>query len=335
MSERSHRIARRRIEKDILFIISQVDTESTFKLSFDMVGRILFIMGVFKVLYNEKYAQSNDSSTSCSSISFNIKSNKERVFHESLWAMLKSPLGDFVQVSLLKDVLLVLYDSHYIAASILSDKLKSTAPDKHIEMLERHDNSACDILVSGFKELCNEPFYASVSSWLRSNEVRRLQFAGHCFSPAIDSRSRAIDERRIRAYVLSSPNKDEDEWSMSEVPDEKESAAVGSSSRGVGEFWCNLLGERLSPTIDARIDRMYAKRRQSLDKLDLIRYKETERLREQCTFKPVTVSSSRRHSVKPLYNSSVLPIATASPGKPKLQLQRSKSYNSARSGQRL
>eukprot|EP00826_Nyctotherus_ovalis_P022486 TRINITY_DN17422_c0_g2_i1.p3 TRINITY_DN17422_c0_g2~~TRINITY_DN17422_c0_g2_i1.p3 ORF type:complete len:110 (-),score=4.90 TRINITY_DN17422_c0_g2_i1:45-374(-) len=94
-----------------------------------MIGRVLFIMGVFKVLYNEKYAQSNDFSTSCSSISFSLKSNKERAFHENVWAMLKSPLGDYVQVNLLKDVLLVLYDSHYIAISILSDKLKSTTLD--------------------------------------------------------------------------------------------------------------------------------------------------------------------------------------------------------------
>jgi len=157
------------------------------------------------------------------------------------------------------------------------------------------NNKDCDSLVNGFKDLCNEPFYASISNWLKSKEVKRLQSNYKPFSPSIDSRSRVLDAKRIKAFNTNR----EDDWSISEIPDERDFPTASRSKLA------SLLIEE-SPTFDARVQWMYEKRRQSLDKLELIKHKELGRIKEECPFKPVITNYSRRHSVKALFNVLVL-----------------------------
>lgn len=120
MCDRSNKIAKDKMERDITSIILQIDTKNTKKLTYDMIGKILYIMGVFKVSYNGKYDElpSND----CNKMYY-LKTQKEKVFHEKLWRILRARQNEYVTTEKLKDALLILYESYHVPISILAENL--------------------------------------------------------------------------------------------------------------------------------------------------------------------------------------------------------------------
>lgn len=118
----------------------------------------------------------------------------------------------------------------------------------------------------------------------------------------------------MKVKLSSKALDEEDEWSMYDVPDERNYSLTKetSSSKDKGSMLRLLIGSQRSPNIKDRIELMYEKRRRSLDKIDLIKHKEIEKLKEVCTFKPEITNYSRKHNIKPLFNSAVLLVALIS-----------------------
>lgn len=124
MSERSYRLANEKIKRDIEIIISQVDAHNAGKLSFDMIGRLFQTMGIFQICYNDKRNITNTKKHCNNNKLFQAKAEKEKLFHENLWKILR--YSDYIYTTVLKEVLSILYDSHYTSPSVLSEKLNST-----------------------------------------------------------------------------------------------------------------------------------------------------------------------------------------------------------------
>ena len=83
------------------------------------------IIGVYKVLYNQKYAMNtilinknlNENNTIV------LRYNMEKEFHENLWEILKVSCGNYISSELFKEVLLLFYDSNYLQPSIIAERL--------------------------------------------------------------------------------------------------------------------------------------------------------------------------------------------------------------------
>jgi len=81
-------------------------------------------------------------------------------------------------------------------------------------------------LVISFKELCNEPFYASVSKWLKAKEVNSPKESKQHFKPTVNPRSQLLDEQHKEKYMkdlgerLEQTSSNDTVWELDEVPDE-------------------------------------------------------------------------------------------------------------------
>ena len=124
VSKRSYKLANEKIRKDILQIISQMDTKKNSRLTFDTIGKIMGIIGIFQMSYNQK-ADLNKRSQSNSDF-IKMKREKEKSFQIALWRMLKDQYQNFVDSKKLVEVLVILFDSHYLPSSSLMENLSST-----------------------------------------------------------------------------------------------------------------------------------------------------------------------------------------------------------------
>ena len=128
MSDISQRKARVRLEKDLNLIIAKTDTRGKKLFTFDMLGQFMRSIGIYKILYNSKY---ETHSLHTGELKFDDKKNhspafmrrqrKEHEFHTNLWKLLDSNDYGEISTELLKELLVLLYDTNYPAAELISD----------------------------------------------------------------------------------------------------------------------------------------------------------------------------------------------------------------------
>jgi len=125
VSERSYKLANKRIKKDIKAIIAQIDTHKTGQLTFDMIGRILSAMGVFQISYNNKPPSTQSKELIYKSKLFQTKLHKEKQLHKIIWELLKNEHNVLAEV--FEEVMVILYDSHYASTTIIAERLESNS----------------------------------------------------------------------------------------------------------------------------------------------------------------------------------------------------------------
>ena len=97
-----------------------------------MLGQFMQLTGIYKILYNKKYGIHSKPSTgviTCGSEcnhseAFLVRQGKENDFHMNLWKMLNISFTEYISSELLKELLMILYDSNSVPAAILAEQIE-------------------------------------------------------------------------------------------------------------------------------------------------------------------------------------------------------------------
>jgi len=217
MSEKSYSIAKEKFKRDIGEIIAKVNVGGTNVLTIEVLGELIYLLGIYKILFNEKHrAHSRLTSgpiscdNSCNhSDTFLLRQAKENEFHINLWKFLTN--SEYVSASIVKDMLLLLFDSGSTSLKILSNQLNCIinlsilvllttnpyAPKKGIDYDEIWSSAQ---VITAFKELKASPFLISNTNLLREKEKKVMNF--YPFAPSINSKSQVLDEMQLKKYDL-------------------------------------------------------------------------------------------------------------------------------------
>ena len=93
----------------------------------------------------------------------------------------------------------------------------------------------------------------------------------------------------------------DDNWEMSIIPNEFDTE---TSSKSKSIFMSTKLETEISPSFDDRVNLMYKKYKRSLGKIEKMKYDNIEKMKENCTFKPIITNYLSRHKSKKRKNSA-------------------------------
>eukprot|EP00826_Nyctotherus_ovalis_P003981 TRINITY_DN10827_c0_g3_i3.p1 TRINITY_DN10827_c0_g3~~TRINITY_DN10827_c0_g3_i3.p1 ORF type:complete len:335 (-),score=37.12 TRINITY_DN10827_c0_g3_i3:358-1362(-) len=307
MSERSYAIAKQRFKRDISKVIDKVDVATTGLLTFDTLGELMHLLSIYKILYNDKHGiHSKPTSTviACDNCNhsepFLIRQAKENNFHINLWKFLTN--GEHAKVDVVKEMLLLMFDSGNSSLGVLAMQLDSLsennpyAPKKGRDYDELWTSSQ---LITAFKELNASPFL--ISNLLRGKEISKDIFNYYPFAPSINSKSQILDEQQLRKYSsqpfdeLSNggPGNSHRPVNAQSEPSTKNTTHTRSRSGENSSHNSSNLShvvDGAKENLSRRIERMFERRKRSLDKVRQIRIEEERKEKSQCTFKPSITS---------------------------------------------
>lgn len=295
-------------------MIEKVDVGTTGLLTFDGLGELMHLLSIYKILYNDKHgvhSKPTSAAIACDNCShsepFLMRQAKENNFHINLWKFLTN--GEYAKVGVVERLLLLMFDSGNSSLAALAVQLDSLsesnpyAPKKGRDYDELWTSSQ---LVAAFKELNASPFL--ISNLLKGKEIKKGTFDNYPFAPSINSRSQVLDEMQLRKYSgqpfdeLSNGEPDNSQQPLNAQPEPSiknvahtRSRSGENSSYNSSNLLCMVDGAK--ENLSKRIQRMFERRKRSLDRVRQLRIEEERREKSQCTFKPSTTSYVPDHSV--------------------------------------
>ncbi len=121
---KSYQLARRKVERELRAVMDTVDQAHDGVLTFEMFGRFLHSIGIYKILFSPTYkitckldgeliggGYANGLKGVNISQTWNERRDKELEFQVNLWRMLKRPQSDCVDTVLLLELVSLLCDS--------------------------------------------------------------------------------------------------------------------------------------------------------------------------------------------------------------------------------
>lgn len=113
LTEKSYILARERFEKELKERVRCVDVKNDKKFTLEMLGKYLSSLGLFHNLYNNKCdpAQLKEGAFKKSIL---LSQAKEKDFLMKTWTILKAPNINFIDIDVLIQLMLLLYDSYSV-----------------------------------------------------------------------------------------------------------------------------------------------------------------------------------------------------------------------------
>ena len=131
ISGKSFGIAKTKFKRDLEGIIGKIDKANTRKLNFNMIGELMHLLGIYKILYNEKHGIHSRPTTSkikcdelCNhSSAFLLRQRKENEFHFNFWKLLTITNDEYVETSIIISLFSLIYDSTNISQTALINQI--------------------------------------------------------------------------------------------------------------------------------------------------------------------------------------------------------------------
>eukprot|EP00826_Nyctotherus_ovalis_P039857 TRINITY_DN3865_c0_g1_i2.p1 TRINITY_DN3865_c0_g1~~TRINITY_DN3865_c0_g1_i2.p1 ORF type:complete len:252 (+),score=35.24 TRINITY_DN3865_c0_g1_i2:893-1648(+) len=172
------------------------------------------ILEIYKILYNAEYGncsvpfneESKCKDTCDHSKAFLAQQKRESEFHSKLWHLLSVSNSEYIPANLLKDILVQLYSSSFTPNIILIDQIKAAIRSHKDSEYFEADSAVAQLLVS-FKELNPAPFFVIKAFLLKPRKPVKAEV--YSFSPSINPKSQALDEKHLRKYIDLSFNANE------------------------------------------------------------------------------------------------------------------------------
>ena len=278
---KSTQYAKNKLEKDLRLALEQIDTTKDGMLTFDMLGRFLHFLRIYKILYNPEFhlhcRPDGEFATKVKgavSRGFQTRKDQELEFHINLWRLLKRRKGECIDAVVLLELLILFSDSGYESVGELAAYTEGKVGVKIvIELLRAAEKGygeveseaetsgmkwTCEQLIKSYKGLNAAPLL------IPKAKIERMQ--SFSFNPKINPKSRAIAERSKCEFNMcrtcKSPTRTEDiDFDIS------------------------------SNNMDTRVAMMYEKHREIEEKREKMRMKQMEEEVKECTFHPVLCSS--------------------------------------------
>ncbi len=123
MSSNSYKLMLKRLENSLTQVLSEVDKENLRQISFEQLGRMFFILGIFRIIqYNEENELSNEELFFSDKETHLKRRYAEMVMHEQVWLLLTncSPEAETVHSELVYSFFRLLLDPVHMPAKKLA-----------------------------------------------------------------------------------------------------------------------------------------------------------------------------------------------------------------------
>ena len=252
----SEKLAKTKLEKDLNKIILNINPTNEGILTFDMMGKFMRCIGIYKILYNPEYhvlCRPNGEfiykQTTFKNDKFYTRKDKELEFQINTWGLLKRNHKGYIDAELLIELILLLATSYMDNYdSLIFDTVKLfKAADNAYGKMEYHGeiHLICKQLIKSYRELNPGRLIISIPKESIDQELT--------FHPKINEKSRRMADMNLNNYKL----------------------------------FCNQsLNISTDSEFDSRIMMMYDKKRAVDDMCEYLRNKKEQNELNECTFKP-------------------------------------------------
>eukprot|EP00826_Nyctotherus_ovalis_P064739 TRINITY_DN9502_c0_g1_i3.p1 TRINITY_DN9502_c0_g1~~TRINITY_DN9502_c0_g1_i3.p1 ORF type:complete len:402 (+),score=81.89 TRINITY_DN9502_c0_g1_i3:354-1559(+) len=195
-------MAKSKLERDLATIVFRMDPTNERILTFDTLGKLMRLLGIYRVLYNPAYhvlcRPNGDSAFKHlpSSLSFHSRKDKELEFQVNIWGLLKRKHRGYIDAEVAIELLLLLAAANKESVEMLGECVEELlrAADRAYGSVSGDDLGwSCEQLVKAYKELNPGPLIVP--------KLKEPVNASFSFNPRINERSRRLADRSLSHYL--------------------------------------------------------------------------------------------------------------------------------------
>jgi len=298
-------MARSKLERDINRIVSYIDPTNQAILTFDMLGNLMYSIGIYKILYNPLYhilcRPDGDFIFRTQPLyhsHFYYRKDKELEFHVNVWRLLKRKHKGYIDAELLIELILLLstaYKEDKERLVLYIEELFKAA-DRAYNHHQEEVHWTCEQLVKSYKELNPGPLLIPTLK-----ESANTSFS---FNPRINERSRRLANKSLSEY-MSRHNKTWDGDTSASTDSGFNSRIMMMYEKKQGVENMNEYLRRQKQHNELKECTFHPKlypykiRAHSVKRERKVWRTKEEMEFEECTFNPVLCSLNKPHSIAP------------------------------------
>jgi hypothetical protein len=223
MSENSYKLMIKKLESTLTLILMDIDKDKTRKLSFEQLGRLLTLLGVFRVIqYDENNKLENEEQFFSNQAKDQKLRYREMIMHEQVWNILTHKMDtDTIDAEFVYILFRILLDPAQLPieeiSKILEDYIRKYRENQGITFddvngIEQDDDSesvtwTIPVLVKKFRKLNENRLAYTKIGYLKPEKVEEIKKNNQelTFKPKIPTTSSILEQISTQKFLEKHP----------------------------------------------------------------------------------------------------------------------------------